>query len=111
MIKRTQIVFPRWRNLVLLLTAALLFSVPVFAQDQMCKSKSGDVKVAYPELAKRMKIGGLVRLQLQLTTTGTVREIKILGGNPILVSAAQDAVKQAKFEGTQSCVIVFEFKE
>ncbi len=58
-----------------------------------------------------MKIGGVVRLHLDLTSTGTVRDIKVLGGNPVLVSAAQDAVKQTKFEGSESCIIVFQFKE
>jgi outer membrane biosynthesis protein TonB len=58
-----------------------------------------------------MKISGIVRLQLQLTSTGSVRESKILGGNPVLAVAAQEAVKQAKFEGTESCVAIFEFKQ
>jgi TonB family protein len=88
-----------------------LCSTLAFAEDAPCKSRSGNVHVAYPELAKRMKIAGYVRLQLQLDKSGSVREVKVLGGNPVLVSAAQDAVKTAKFEGSEPCVIAFEFKE
>lgn len=77
----------------------------------MCKSRSGEVKVAYPDFARRMKISGVVRLQLQLSASGTVRESKVLGGNPVLATAAQQAVKNARFEGAESCVITFEFKE
>jgi len=97
---------------VLLLSAAalLLCSASAFAQEPTCKSKSGAVKVVYPDIARKMKISGTVRLQLQLTPTGSVREAKVLGGNPVLASAAQQAVKQTKFEG-DLCVINFDFKE
>ncbi len=90
----------------------LLGAFPAFAQDPPCKSRSGEVKKPqYPELARRMKISGVVRLQLQLGQNGSVRETKVLGGNPILASSAQDAVRNAHFEGAESCVITFEFKD
>lgn len=101
----------RW-NVVLFGAAALLLcSTSVFAQESACKSKGGPVKVAYPEFARRMKISGVVRLQIQLTASGGVHDSKVLGGNPVLASAAQQAVKQARFEGSDSCVALFEFKE
>jgi TonB family protein len=100
------------RNIALSLAASLLLcSFPAFAQESACKSKGGELKVAYPDLARRMKIYGTVRLHLLLTPGGTVRESKVLGGNPVLASAAQDAVKKAHFEGSEPCVAVFEFKE
>ena len=99
------------RRFLPILAVALLCPASIFAEEPVCRSKAGEVKVVYPELARRMKISGTVRLQLQLTPTGNVRETRILGGNPILVSAAQEAVKQAKFDGTDSCVIIFQFKE
>ncbi len=98
------------RRLALLCAALLLFSCAAFAQ-QPCKSKGGDLKVSYPELARRMRIAGVVRLELRLTSNGAVHDSKVLGGNPLLVSAAQEAVKQAKFEGSEACIVTFEFKE
>ncbi len=89
--------------------ALLLSSVSAYAQEPTCKSK-GDLRVVYPEIARRMKIAGVVRLRLELTSSGSVRAAKVLGGNPVLASAAQDAAKQAKFEGSEPCVAVFEFK-
>jgi TonB family protein len=102
-----------WQKIVLPLCGLLLLMgvLPASAQEPACKSRSGDVKAAYPELARRMKISGVVRLQLQLSPSGSVRDTKILGGNPVLASAAQQAVKTARFEGAESCVITFEFKE
>lgn len=90
--------------------ALLLSSASLYAQESICKSK-GVVRVAYPEVARRMKIAGIVRLRLELTPSGSVRDSKILGGNPVLASAAQAAAKQAKFEGAETCVAVFEFKD
>lgn len=96
---------------VLFLAATLLLCSNLgFAENAACKTKGAAIKADYPEFARRMKITGAVRLQLQLTASGSVRESKILGGNPVLVSAAQQAVKQAKFEGSEPCVVVFEFK-
>jgi TonB family protein len=102
-----------WRKTALSLAALILLGAfPVFAQEPPCKSRAGDVKKPqYPELARRMKISGVVRLQLQLGLGGSVRVTKVLGGNPILATSAQDAVKNAHFEGAESCIITFEFKD
>jgi TonB family protein len=100
----------RW-NAIFFAAALLLFSTSVYAQDSVCRSKGDAVKVVYPELARRMKISGVVRLQIQLTASGSVRDSKVLGGNPVLASAAQQAVKQTRFEGSESCVAIFEFKQ
>jgi len=100
------------RLAVLLIAAVLLFCSNFgFAQDNICKSKGVAIKADYPEFARRMKISGAVRLQIQLTSSGIVRESKILGGNPVLASAAQQAVKHARFEGNEPCIVVFEFKQ
>jgi TonB family protein len=101
-----------WRKTAISLAAFFLLGMfSAFAQETPCKSRSGEIKKPpYPELARRMKISGMVRLQLQLGQGGVVRETKVLGGNPILVSSAQEAVKNVHFEGAESCVITFEFK-
>jgi len=99
------------RKSVLSIAVALLLSfASVYAQEPVCKSK-GVIRVTYPEIARRMKIAGIVRLKLELTSSGSVRESTVIGGNPVLASAAQQAVKQSKFEGSEACVAVFEFKQ
>ncbi len=98
-------------KLAFAIAAALLFCcTTAFAQESSCKIKGGVVKPDYPEVARRMKITGAVRLQLLITAGGTVRESKVLGGNPVLASAAQDAAKRSRFENAEACVIVYEFK-
>lgn len=52
----------------------------------------------YPPVLKDKKIGGLVRILVVVTPTGSVKQTEPLGGNPALVMAAEAAVKQWKYE-------------
>ena len=52
----------------------------------------------YPVLLKSKGIGGIVRLVAVVNPSGSVAKIETLGGNPILASAAGNAVKQWKYE-------------
>ena len=51
-------------------------------------------KPAYPELARRTGIEGVVRLQVLVTKDGRVDLQKVLEGAPVLVDAASEAVKR-----------------
>ena len=52
----------------------------------------------FPELARRMHIQGTVRIEAVVRPNGQVKSTRVLGGNPVLVEAASDAVKKWKFE-------------
>lgn len=56
------------------------------------------VPPVYPELAKKMHIRGVVRIEATVRPNGAVKSTRVLGGNPVLVSAGQDAVTKWKFE-------------
>jgi TonB family protein len=65
---------------------------------------------AYPELAKRARIQGVVKLQVKVKTDGSVEVEKILQGEPVLADAAIDAVKRwravpASINGTRVEII------
>lgn len=60
------------------------------------------VAPTYPELAKRMGIQGAVKVEVVVKPNGTVKTTRVLGGSPVLVDAAVDAVKKWKFQTTQS---------
>ena len=76
-------------------------------------SRKAKTKVApvYPDIARRMSITGVVKLAVVVAPNGTVKSSKAVGGHPVLVNAAMDAMKQWKFESapTESTGIV-EFK-
>jgi protein TonB len=56
------------------------------------------VMPTYPDVARRMNITGTVRLAVVVSPNGTVKSSKAIGGHPILVNAALEAMKQWKFE-------------
>jgi TonB family protein len=49
---------------------------------------------AYPEIARKAGIEGMVRLQVRLTADGKIEVQKLLEGEPVLADAAMTAVKQ-----------------
>lgn len=55
----------------------------------------------YPELAKKMHIHGVVKVEAIVRPNGTVKSTRVLGGNPVLVDSALEAVGKWKFEITQ----------
>jgi TonB family protein len=79
--------------------------------DELLRKAKVRVAPVYPDVARRMSIVGTVRLAVVVEPNGTVKSSKPVGGHPLLVSAAMDAVKRWKFEpaATESSGIV-EFK-
>lgn len=58
------------------------------------------VQPNYPAPALAMRLSGTVRLRAVISTDGRVRELTLLSGNPILVRAAMDAVRQWRYRPT-----------
>jgi protein TonB len=56
------------------------------------------VAPVYPELAKRMMVQGVVKVEVVVKPNGSVKSTRLLGGNPVLVDAATAAVTKWKFE-------------
>lgn len=54
-------------------------------------------KPEYPEILRRAQVGGVVRLKATVLPNGTVSNVEILGGNPILAENAAASVKKWKY--------------
>lgn len=52
---------------------------------------------AYPEVARRINLGGTVRVIAIVAADGNVKSVEPKGGSPILLKAAEDAVAKWKF--------------
>jgi TonB family protein len=92
------------RAAVLGLVAAM--SLPGSASDRPIKSK---VPPVYPELAKRMKISGIVKVEATVDADGKVTAVKTLSGSTALQSAAEEAVRKWKFaSGDGSATVAVE---
>lgn len=48
----------------------------------------------YPATAKAARAQGTVKLEVIIGTDGTVEELKVISGHPLLIEAAMAAVKQ-----------------
>src|SRR5216684_82905 len=58
------------------------------------------VTPVYPALAKQARIQGVVRFTITIGKDGTVQDIQLISGHPLLVSAAQNAVSQWQYKPT-----------
>ena len=52
----------------------------------------------YPEIAGRMKLTGTVQVEAVVRPDGTVKEVRTLGGHPLLADSVARAVKQWKYQ-------------
>ena len=77
----------------------LLLSVLVFAADTRGETRKIVHQVApfYPVLAKSTRTSGAVKLNVTVDRNGTPKAIEVVGGNPVLVKAAQESVNKWKW--------------
>lgn len=79
-------------------------------QETIRKTKS-KIDPMYPELARRMKISGVVKVDLTVAANGSVKDAKVVGGHPVLANAVLDAVKKWRFEpGSQETTESLQFR-
>jgi len=89
----------------------LLVSLVAHAEDTDRKVRQR-VAPQYPELAKRVNAAGTVRLEIEVSPNGEVKNVKALGGHPLLIPAAEDAIRKWKYEPakeTSTAVVEFKF--
>jgi TonB family protein len=70
--------------------------------DEIVRRAKTKVQPAYPELARKMQISGTVKIEVTVAPNGTVKEARVVGGHPVLATAALDAAKKWRFEPAQS---------
>lgn len=75
----------------------------VFGAAQSYEASGAERKVVtrvepdYPDALKRLYIGGVVRVEVDVAPNGTVKSAKLLGGSPILGQSTMKAVKLWKY--------------
>jgi TonB family protein len=60
------------------------------------------VDPVYPDLAKRMHLGGVVKVEAIVRPNGNVKSTRVVGGNPVLIESATDAIRKWKFQTASS---------
>ncbi|MGA8224709.1 MAG: energy transducer TonB [Candidatus Acidiferrales bacterium] len=100
--------------LSLLLGGTLALSPKAPAQESAPESAKRKIKTRvmpdYPALARQLKVTGKVKLEATIAADGHVTSTKVVGGSPLLVNAAADALKKYRFEpGPKETTEVIEF--
>jgi TonB family protein len=72
------------------------------SDNEIVRRAKSRVQPEYPELARKMNITGTVKVQIVVLPNGSVKEAKVVGGHPVLASAALEAVKKWRFEPASS---------
>jgi protein TonB len=97
---------------------ATICTVPAMTQqdskiEELTRKAKTKVAPVYPDVARRMSITGTVRLAVVVAPNGVVKSTRAVGGHPILVNAAMDAMKKWKFEPApieSSGIVEFKFQ-
>lgn len=87
-------------SLALLVFCLALGSVPALrsqSEEHSGRKLIRTQKPDYPAVLKSKGIGGIVRLRARVLANGTVANIDVLGGNPILAESAAKAVMTWKY--------------
>lgn len=58
------------------------------------------VQPGYPPLARQTRISGTVKLHAIIGKDGTVQQLQVVSGHPLLVQSALDAVRQWRYQPT-----------
>jgi TonB family protein len=90
-------------GLALLLAGSVALPSKVLAQDDAstdAAKRKVRTKVVpeYPQLAKQMNVTGKVKIEATIAADGHVVNTRVVGGSPLLVNAALDALKRWRFE-------------
>jgi TonB family protein len=77
------------------LALVVAMAMPARAADE--RAVKTRVAPVYPEIARRMKIAGVVRVEATVDAEGRVVDVKTVSGNHMLSPAAEQAVHNWKF--------------
>jgi TonB family protein len=84
--------------LVMLLSFGLIASAEIrVATDDAMKAATKKTAPDYPPVAKQLKIGGHVQVDVTIDADGNVENVKVLSGNAMLTQSVITAVKKWKF--------------
>src|SRR5580704_4573637 len=91
-----------WVCLLAVLATASLGIASLRAQEGDAPGSKRRVKTMgkpqYPDLAKKLNLAGVVKIEVTIGTDGRVKRTRVVGGHPVLASEAEKAAMQTEFE-------------
>ena len=82
--------------------AVVLSLCALLATGQEVRKALSKPAPSYPEMAKRLNLAGVVKVEVVVGPDGGVKDTKVIGGHPLLVEAALKALRDWKYERSSS---------
>ena len=98
-----------WRRLAAAALGVTLL-VTVAGAGEVGRKAVKKVQPAYPELARQMNVSGAVKLEVVIATNGTIKTVRPLGGHPLLIKSAAEALKDWRYEPGPETTTILEFR-
>ena len=92
---------------------ALSLTAPCASAQESRKLITGPTPV-YPEVARRMHLAGTVKVQVVIAPSGQIKDVKVVGGHPVLVNTVEETLKNWKYAPASSettAALQFNFHE
>jgi len=97
---------PRWL-LAVVLGAAMCRTSTAAEPDRKVVIR---VQPAYPTLARQMNVTGTVKIEVVIAANGTIKSLKPIGGHPLLIQSASEALKKWRFAPGPETTTIVEFQ-
>jgi len=83
------------------LTMALILTAVKLPAQESRKVLSNPAPV-YPEIARKLLLTGVVKVQIVIAPDGKIKSTNVVGGHPVLVKAVEDALKISMYAPASS---------
>jgi len=88
----------------------LVFGLAITASAQEGRKLIAQPAPAYPEVARRARLSGTVKVEILIAPDGTVKNVRVIGGHPLFVDATIEALKKWKYvPGNAEVTVTLEF--
>jgi TonB family protein len=84
-----------WCEVSLIMVLSLCALVATGQETRKALSKPAP---AYPDVARRLNLAGVVKVEVVVGPDGEIKDTKVIGGHPLLVDAALKALRDWKYE-------------
>jgi len=97
-----------------IVAAVATFLTPPFVHSQ---AQDGRQLVSHPapvysDFARKLGVAGVVKVQVVIAPDGKIKETRVIGGHPVLISAVEEALKSWRYapsSGETTAVLEFRF--
>lgn len=97
--RKKSLIKATWSEVSLALALSLCALVATGQEARKALSKPAP---SYPDVARRLNLAGVVKVEVIVGTDGEIKGTKVIGGHPLLVDAALKALRDWKYERASS---------